>query len=404
MSVAVDLGKRQPSEPVPGINRNKGGAPMKEKYPLSRSSFSVGNITLRNRLVFPPFETNYATPDSFPTEKHFELYGKIAAGGVGLIVMEASNVNPKIRPTKYGIGITEDAYIPFHKKLTDIIHREGAAVILQIADKSALEEGRYGTEMSEQELKEIIGYFVEAIRRAEKSGYDGIDFHAAHLYTLADFLSRYSNKRKDGYGGSLRGRVRVIEEIFLKAKELVEPNFIFACRFNGDDFIVGENTLKDATKIAQYLETLGLDLLDISAGGRIEPILKTGSYGGWESSYSASRTIPNVSYPDACNIYLAEGIKKTVKKIPVTGCGKIGTVELAEKILGENKADLVGMARAIFCDPELPNKTFEGREKEISRCNWCNVCHRLYISDKETVCAKWPGVKAKMQKIEKGAG
>jgi dimethylglycine catabolism A len=363
---------------------------------LVQEPFKIGDMTLRNRLVFVPFETNYGTTDSFPTEKHIDFYRKVAAGGTSLIILEATNVNPKITPTKHGLAITRDVYVAPLKKLTDVVHKEGACIILQIVDKTALAEGRYATEMSKSEIKELIAYFVDAIVRTEKAGFDGIDFHAAHLYTLADFLSLDRNERDDEYNKTIKGRVRIIAEIFNAAKEKVSPRFIFGCRYNGDEFMVGGNTLKDAAAIGQELEKLGLDLLDISVGGRIEPILKTGSYGGWANSYSAARCVPGAGFPDAVNIHVADGVKKAVKKIPVLGCGKIGTAELAEELLQGQKADLIGMGRAIFCDPELPNKSFSGREKEISKCTWCNVCHKLYISDREVVCVRWPGVKVKL--------
>jgi 2,4-dienoyl-CoA reductase-like NADH-dependent reductase (Old Yellow Enzyme family) len=369
---------------------------MRGSKKLVQEPLKLGSIVLRNRLVFAPFETNYATPDSFPTEKHYDLYRRIAAGGVALIVLEATNVNPTITPTKFGLSISRDDYIPHLKKLTDAIHEQGAHVIIQIADKTALEEGRYATEMEAPEIERLIGYFVDAIVRSEKAGFDGVDFHAAHLYTLADFLSLDRNKRTDAYSKTLKGRVQILKDIYLRAKDKVSPGFIFGCRYNGDEFMNGGNTLKDAMAIGQELEKLGFDLLDISAGGRIEPIFKTGAYGGWGDSYSAARCIPGAGYPDAVNIHLAEGVKKAVKKTPVIGCGKIGNVRLAEQLLREKKVDLVGMARAIFCDPELPNKSFSGKENEVVKCSWCNVCHRLYTSDREVVCSRWPGVKVKL--------
>lgn len=363
---------------------------------LIRTPFKVGHITLQNRLVFVPFETNYATPDSFPTDRHLDFYRRAAAGGVGLIVMEAVNVNPEIIATKYGMGIAHDKYIPHLRRLTDAIHREGGVVILQIADKSLLLPGRSPADMSQEEIAKMERYFVDAIERTYKAGFDGMEFHGCHLYTLGDFLSREGNKRRDEYGGGINNRVRIIEEICQAAKAKVGPNFIFACRYNGDDFLVGGNTVKDAAAIGQRLEKLGFDLLDISAGGRIEPFLKQGKWGGWKDSYSADRCIPDAHYADAANIHLAEGIKKAVKRIPVIGCGKIGTVQLAEQLLQEGKVDLVGMGRPIFCDPELPRKAFASRDDDIVKCNWCKVCHRLYVADEPVVCPKWPGVKVKV--------
>lgn len=380
------------------------------RFQMLESPFKLGKVTLRNRLVFPPFETNYATADGFPTEKSIELYRRIAAGGVGLIIIEATNVNPESRPTKYGLAISDDKYIPHFQKLTNAVHKEGVAMLLQLVDKLH-ELGKTPADVSKAEISKIIGYFADAALRAERCGFDGLELHAAHPHTLAAFLSCDGNKRKDEYGHNLEGRIRIIREFYKWAKQKVNPDFLFSCRFNGDEFMKGGNTLKDAMAIGGYLEKLGFNLLDISAGGRIEPIFKTDYYRahakphhhiGYDDSYSSSRTLLDATQPDAGNIYLAEGVKKAVTHTPVIGCGKIGTLKLAEQVLRENKADLVAMARAIFCDPELPNKTFAGREKEILKCSWCNICHELYFADEQVVCVKWPGVKVKVSSTSPG--
>ena len=356
---------------------------------MVRSPIRVGPLTLKNRLVFPPFETNYATPDSFPTKKHVALYGEVAAGGIGLIVIEAVNINPDVVPTKFGLSIGSDKYVGPLKEIVRAVHQENAHVIVQLVDKSELDKGRYGTEMAGDEIAYIVKCFVEGILRSAQAGFDGIELHAAHLYTLADFLSRDRNKRSDAYNTTLAGRIKIIEEIYLGVRDRIPKDFVLAVRFNGDDFLVGGNTLADAMAIGRAMEKMGFDLLDVSAGGRIESFLKTGQYGGWGDSYSAARCVPSNRYPDAANIHLAEGVKNAVDRVPVIGCGKIGSLELAERLLREGRADLIGLARAVFCDPALPRKTLEGREAEVVKCNWCNQCHRLYIGDKEVVCNKW---------------
>ena len=353
--------------------------------------FQAGSLQLKNRMVFVPFETNYATEDSYPTERHVSFYERVAAGGVGLIIMEAVNVNPEMIATKYGMGLTGDRYIDSFKKMVERVHGHGTPVVLQIADKSLLNTHRTPEDLSQDEIYRLMDYFVEATQRAQKAGFDGVEYHGCHLYTLADFMSR-ENTRKDEFGKGLEGRMKMSKEILKRARELVGKNFVLFFRINGDEFIPGANTLKDAMEIARELEGMGCEAIDVSAGGRIEKWwakMESGKWGGWSMSYSAWRVIPGPAFPDAANMHLPEGIKK-VTTVPVIGAGKIGNAALAEQLLQERKADLIGLGRAIFADPEFPVKSMQGRQKEIVRCTWCNHCHRVYIEDKAVDCLLWP--------------
>jgi 2,4-dienoyl-CoA reductase-like NADH-dependent reductase (Old Yellow Enzyme family) len=356
-------------------------------------SIKVGPLQLKNRMVFVPFETNFATEDSYPTERHVSFYERVAAGGVGLIIMEAVNVNPKMIATKYGMGLTDDKYIDSFNKMVERIHRHGTPVVLQIADKSLLNTHRTPEDLTHDEIYRLIDYFVETTKRVEKAGFDGVEYHGCHLYTLADFMSR-ENTRKDEFGKGLEGRMKMSKEILTRSRDQVGEKFALFFRINGDEFIPGANTLKDAMEIAKELEGMGCDAIDVSAGGRIEKWWSKlesegGKWGGWSMSYSAWRVIPGQAFPDAANMHLPEGIKKAVS-IPVIGAGKIGNAALAEQLLQERKADLIGFGRAIFADPDFPVKSMEGREKEIIRCTWCNHCHKIYTEDKQVDCLLWP--------------
>ncbi len=364
---------------------------MNNKNALLYQPMKVGPLQLKNRMVFVPFETNYATEDSYPTERHVSFYERIAAGGVGLIIMEAVNVNPKMIATKYGMGLTDDRYIENFRNMVEQIHLQRIPVVLQIADKSLLNTHRTPEDLTHEEITQLIDYFVQATKRAQKAGFDGVEYHGCHLYTLADLMSR-ENTRKDDFGKNLEGRMKMSKEILKRARDLVGKDFALFFRINGDEFIPGANTLKDAMEIAKELEGMGCDAIDISAGGRIEKWwakMESGKWGGWSMSYSGSRAIPSQAFPDAANIYLAEGIKKAVT-VPVIGAGKIGNAALAEQLLQERKADLIGFGRPIFADPEFPVKSMQGREKEIIRCTWCNHCHKVYTEDKPVDCLLWP--------------
>lgn len=343
-------------------------------------------LELRNRFAFVPFETNYAQVGSYPGTKHLEFYRKVAAGGVGLIILEATNVNPTVIATKYGMSIARDEYIPYFERLVDAVHAEGGRILLQLVDKSVLNQGKTVADLSKEEIAMLSAHFIKATARVAKAGFDGVEYHMAHLYTLADFLSRDGNVRRDEYGGSVVRRMRLARDIFERAKANADDAFIFATRFNGDDFLVGGNTTRDAVQIAVEFEKMGFDLLDISVGGRIEKILKDGRYGGWQQSYSAQRCIPSATYGDACNIHIAATIKAAVGKALVVGCGKIGDFKLANSVVEDGSVDLVGLSRAFFCDPEFVNKSVQGRE--IISCTWCNVCHRNYVRDEEVTCPR----------------
>ncbi len=343
----------------------------------------IKGVRLRNRLVMAPFETNWATREGYLTPRQRDFYLRVARGGVGLIILEAASVNPRTKYTPYGLGIYDDSFIPTLRELTDGIRGEGVASIFQVADKENLQDRRKPADFTRGEIKEIVGYFVAASRRTRRAGFDGVEYHMCHLYTLADFLSRRANRRRDEYGGSVERRMRIALEVVEGARKETGDDFLIACRFNGDDFVTGGNTLKQSREIARRFEAAGVDILDISVGGRVDDA----PAGAW-NSYSAERCVPPAQYPDATNVELAAAIKEEVK-VPVITAGKLGTPELAERVLSGGKADLVGLGRVIFADPEFPLKVREGRREDIIYCTWCNICHRLYFEEKPVTCPLW---------------
>jgi 2,4-dienoyl-CoA reductase-like NADH-dependent reductase (Old Yellow Enzyme family) len=343
---------------------------------------TIGKVTLKNRLVFAPYETNYATEEGVLTERQIEHYRKAAAGGVGLIVVEASNVNPDLssRSTKFLLGIYSDKLIPGMEKLAQAIHKEGCKTILQIVDKSLLAKGMKPTDLQVSEIEKLIDYFVEGGVRAQKAGFDGVDYHMAAMYTVADFLSMKANKRKDEYGEGTEGKTKMAVEILRRTRDRVGKDFLLVPRFSGDELVLLGNTIKQTQEIGKLLEAAGADILDITAGGRREESDKSG-----EDFYSAHRSVPRDYMPDGVNVYIMEAIKKEVK-VPVIAVGKIKTAELAEEILREGKADLIAMGRQIFADPDFPRKIQQKREKEVVPCLSCRYCHKLYFQDRPIAC------------------
>jgi len=348
------------------------------------SPVSFGDFELSNRIVFPPFETNYATEEGYPTDRQIEHYQKIAKGGAGLIVVEAANVNPdlSVRSTRYLLGAYDDKLIPHLEKISEVIHKEDCKTLLQIVDKSLLARKVKPTNLSISDIEQMIDNFVRAGIRAKKAGFDGVDFHWAAMYSIADFLSMQANHRTDEYGKGIEGKTRIAVEILQRTRQLSGNDFLLVPRYSGDELVLRGNTLKQTKQISKIFESAGADILDITAGGRRDQSDKSG-----EEFYSAHRSVPREYMPDGVNVYIMAEIKKEVN-IPVIAVGKIKTAALAEEILQEGKADLIAMGRQLFCDPDFPRKVQEGKEAEVIGCLSCRYCHKLYFQDKPIECVK----------------
>lgn len=338
--------------------------------------FQLGHVQLRNRLVFPAMVTCYTDDLGLVTPRAIEHYRAIARGGVGLVTLEATSVNQERKLA--GLGIWNDAQVPILKGLVEVIHAEEAAVCIQIADGLRF-TGKTPEDLSAQEVEAIIEEFVAGVLRAFTAGADAVELHGAHSYTLADFLSRRSNHRRDSYGGAVQCRVEIVRQIIARVRERCDEPNIIGVRINGEEFIVGGNTLRDACGIASLLEDAGANFIHVSAGARHED---------GADSYSMHRCEPPAEFPDAANIHLAEAVKQMVG-IPVIGVGKIPTTGLATRLIEQGKCDLVAMCRAILADYDLPNKERAGAPDQVRRCIYCNKCLEAIWRGEPTSCVLW---------------
>jgi len=322
----------------------------------------IGKLEMKNRIVLPPMVSGLTGQGGHVNEELIEHYRRFAAAGCGLIILEACSVNEERSLT--GPGIWDYSFIPGLSELAEAIHRAGARVFVQLAD-SLRTVNKRPVSLNKRDIEGIREDFIAAAGRAYRAGFDGVELHCAHGFTLADFLSRLSNHRRDDYGGSVEGRCRTVVEIIKGIRGIVrEELFAIGCRINGDEFITGGNTLKDARSIGRALETAGADYIHVSAGARRE---------GGMDSYSMNRCEPAAGFEHACNIHLAEGVKMVVR-VPVIGVGKIPTPAVAEWVLQRDKADMVAIGRAQIADPEWVKKARAGASSSIRRCIYCNHC------------------------------
>jgi dimethylglycine catabolism A len=353
-------------------------------------------LALRNRTILPAIVTRLATENGEVTDELLERYELYARGGIGMIVTEAVSVKKQ----KSGplLRISDDSFTGGLKSLTDRVHGVSDAKIgPQLIHFLKLSKSGYRQKVEDltiEEVREIPQLFAEAAYRARQAGFDMVELHFAHAYTMSSFISRH-NHRKDDYGGSLQKRLRLAEEVITEARKSVGDDFVIGARMNGDEFTLGGSSLKQTRTIAVRLAEMGLDYLSISAGGKFEDATQREGRAlePYTTGYSGSRAIPPAWAPEKVNVYLCKAIRDTLRaaghELPLATAARIPTAHLAEGILENNEADLVAIARPILCDPYWPNKYKEGREDDVVQCTYCNKCTELDAAHQKVICAQW---------------
>lgn len=334
----------------------------------------IGTMELKNRLIMPAMCTNYTRNGHF-TEAACHYYGLRAKGGVGLIIIEAAAIDYPIGRSVINCAISDDSYIASHKQLTDSVHEGGAKIALQIMHSgrqtsmetagtqplscssfASAEALGYAAprEMTLYECKKTLRQFGEGALRAKKAGYDAVEAHFAHGYMLSSFLSSFINKRTDEYGG-MEGGLKFCCEVIREIKRTCGDDYPVICRINGDDYYpAGGVTHVDSRMISVALEQAGADMINVSSGLR-------------ESNHRLHDQ--TMASPRGSWVYMAEGIKKTVK-IPVAVAKRISE-DMVEGILEKKQADFVCIGRPHIADPDYAKKLLSGNTDDILPCIWC---------------------------------
>ncbi len=248
---------------------------------------------------------------------------------------------------------------------------------------------------------ELPGIFGAAASRAREAGFDGVELHYAHAYTMAGFLSA-QNDRADGYGGSRENRVRLPLEVYREVRKRVGEDYVVGVRFLADEVIVGGSRVEDAIYYAKEFAAAGFDFLSLSKGGKFEDAQqpKVGQavypYTG-QSGYECMPTVlSDETGPFGRTVPLVAAIKQEVNdagfKTPIVATGGISTFEQAEDILRRDQADIVGMARQALADPDWFVKVGLGRGDEVRRCTYTNYCEALDQAHRAVTCKLWDRV------------
>jgi dimethylglycine catabolism A len=280
-------------------------------------------------------------------------------------------------------------------------------LIEQVLSDRELEALRFGyrervtdTHLSHiKELPQVLpNIFADAARRAREAGFDGVELHYAHAYTMAGFLSAL-NDRDDGYGGPRENRARLPLEVYRAVRESVGDDYVVGVRFLGDEVIRGGNRIDDAVYFGVEFAKAGFDYLSISKGGKFEDAEqpKIGQavypYTGQSGYECMPTTLSDERGPFGRSVPLVAQIKRAVNAAgfatPIVATGGITTFDQAEAILRSDDADIIGMARQALADPDWFIKVRLGRGDEVRRCTYTNYCEALDQAHRQVTCKLW---------------
>jgi 2,4-dienoyl-CoA reductase (NADPH2) len=350
--------------------------------------YTVGKVELRNRLTMAPLYLGYAGEGGMVSKLVLQHYRLMARSGVGLVVVENATIDyGKGRGSPRTLRADADDCLEGLAELAAAIQAEGALASLQInhagrfaavdqplAPSSVETFGRVPRALSMEETGRIVAEFAEAASRVKQAGFDMVELHGGTGYLLAQFVSPRTNRRKDDYGGPLEHRQRFALEVVAAVKEAV-GDFPVGYRFLADEWLPDGLHPDESCRFAGTLAGAGVAYLSVTGG----------TYESFFLPHAIERS-KRAGYM----VDLAAAVKKAVG-VPVIAAGRIATGDLAQRVIAEGSADLVGLARVLWADPDWPHKVREGRENEIVHCDpECDTCTQLVMKGKPAFCVRWP--------------
>lgn len=319
---------------------------------------SLGTMELKNRLVRSATWENMADEHGYLTPKLFKLYENLAKGGAGLIITSYTRIYKYDKPSEHMLSIYDDSFIEEYKKLTDMVHSLGSKIVMQIVlgneyinEKTAIKSYNFESNLTLEDIEDIKETFAKAAKRAEASGFDGVQIHAAHGYFLGRSLSPNYNKREDEYGASREGRSKLIIEVFKKIKENVTQDFNVLIKINCSDFEENGADFEDCRYTCKELSKLSIDAIEISGGGKL-----------WRENINE----------EAIYFEYAANISEEIDT-PIILVGLNRDPYNMEKIINISNIKLLSLSRPLVREPDLPLKWKKfGLEK--AKCISCGKC------------------------------
>lgn len=361
------------------------------QYPKLFEKGQIGKLKLKNRIVMPAMGTGFASATGEASEELIRYMAERARGGAGLIITEVTRVDELsgiAQPAQ--LCATDMKFITSLSRLTDAVHAYDAKIFMQLQHPgnqtpSMLLHGNpviapspvackttneVPKAMTTAEVEAMTKNFIKAAVIAKTAGFDGVEIHGAHGYLVNQFLSPYTNRRTDQYGGDFFNRMRFLTEIVVGIKYTCGPDFPISVRLDGTEFTPYGMDEAECAKIARYTETLGVACLNISCGT-------------YESGWSI---IEPYAYQEGWKKHLAANIRKEVD-IPVIAVNTIKHPAFAEQMLEEGVSDFVAIGRGLLCDPDWPEKARKGKDDRIRKCIGCMNCFRTAAAGRPVECA-----------------
>jgi mycofactocin system FadH/OYE family oxidoreductase 2 len=334
------------------------------------SPLRIGRITVPNRISFSSHLTNLAE-NNLPSEKQMYYLAERARGGAGLIITEEQTVHPTDHAYEKLIDAWKLEVVPGYRKICRAVHEFETRIFAQLNHNGGQGDGSYSRlpvwgpspvpdfmfrevpkEMEIEDIREITGSFCRAAVNVREGGFDGVELQLGHSSLLRQFLSPLTNLRADDYGGSLENRMRFPLEVIAAVRKTVGADYTLGIRLCADEMVQGGLTLDNVKEIARRFEAAGnIDFIDLTLA----------------TFYNLYLVGATMHTPLGYTIPLAAGIKSVVN-LPVFCTGRINDPVMAERVLADGQADMIGMVRAQICDPHLANKAKEGRLEEIRYC------------------------------------
>lgn len=347
---------------------------MREKIILS--PIKIGPVVIKNRVIFPSMCTFFCDSKGYVTEDQMDFVADLARGGAGLIVVPGS---PHGKPGPGRPALSDDRYMPGWKAMADVAHQSGAKLFCQL-HPAAVQAGRDKVvkavaDYSRELLAQLVESYASEARRCQLSCVDGVEIHGAHAHEIAQFMSPRYNERTDEYGGDFRGRARYSLEIVRAIKALCGPDYPVVFRISGDEMVERGRKLPETVEIIKLLVEAGIDAVHVSIG----------------MPESEEYMCAPMDIPDGFNTGAAEAVKRAVQ-IPVITVGRITTMDQAEEILEQGKADLTAIGRAQLADPALVNKYMGLDPAPVRRCIGCNQGCRAATVRKKIRCMQNPRI------------
>jgi 2,4-dienoyl-CoA reductase-like NADH-dependent reductase (Old Yellow Enzyme family) len=365
-------------------------------FPHLFSPFSIAGKTIRNRILSTGHDTTLPNDGSI-NDAYVAYQESRARGGVGLIVLQVSAVHDSARYSNHVLMATDDACIEGYRKMADVCHHHGAVVygqlfhpgreIMETADglapvafsASAVPQDRFHVmprEASVEVIADIVAGYGSAARRLEAAGIDGVEIVASHGYLPSQFLNPSVNKRTDQYGGSDENRLRFLEEVIDSVRSATGEQFAVGLRISSREMDEQGMQIESTLTACKVLSTK-LDYISVIAGTSA-------------SLVGAVHIVPPMTVE---NSYLAPDSKlfKDSLNIPVFVAGRINQPQDAEVVLTKGEADMIGMNRALICDPQMPSKAEAGLFDDIRACIGCNqACIGHFHKGLPISCIQYP--------------